>query len=523
MGILYLIQPCEYIGTSKFKIGVSRKCSIDRIKDYKSNCRVLYIFNVDDVFKIEELIKTEFKKKFSLFKGKEWFEGEEDKIKTEFVSIYNQFLIMDKPIINFSYYEKKFIESPSDEIINEYNNHFFIYRGDKDMVYYKVPHKDFEFEWKKRELSRIPSIESEVNGKKKCLVDRHKMTEVAYREPMPTKGESYLVDSKLCFNTFNEPYYNKEKMNMFLMTCDESIKIKCHTWIDFHMRNIICDNINDFNYLKNWISSCLLDNSFNPTTWIVLVGENGSGKTSFVEKIFKNWFGRSYMMNNGSNLLGKGSFKDLDKKSFCLFDEMNNLKGSDYDYLKSIITSDNITIEKKHKDPKEVKNNLRGVICCNTLFNLPVTERRFAVYTLKSDKVRNNEYFDTLYNNDWRYFASYFIQNPHKGIYNDYATSYIKNRRKVASNPDIEFLKLLLNDIEFIEFKKFIYTEKKYLHDLFKKFSEEMNIKNKISDIINKLKMLNVIKGESRSINGKTPYYKIMSKEEIQETINIIS
>lgn len=87
MGIVYLIQPCELIGTNRFKIGCSSSSTIDRIKNYKKGTLCLQICECDKPFKLEKIIKEEFNNKFKRIAGNEYFEGDKEEMKTLFINI----------------------------------------------------------------------------------------------------------------------------------------------------------------------------------------------------------------------------------------------------------------------------------------------------------------------------------------------------------------------------------------------------------------------------------------------------
>lgn len=98
-GIIYLIQPAEWIGTNVYKIGCSRKSSLERCKTgYKIGSRYLYIMECDNPISLEITLKKIFAKKFTLKIGKEFFEGDEQAIKDLFHTTVRNFqlLIDDK-------------------------------------------------------------------------------------------------------------------------------------------------------------------------------------------------------------------------------------------------------------------------------------------------------------------------------------------------------------------------------------------------------------------------------------------
>jgi hypothetical protein len=87
-GICYFIQPAEFIGTNKYKIGMSRNKNMNRIKNgYKKGTLWINVAEVADPVGIEKLIKKSFKKKFTLVSGYEYFSGNETEMLYEFIRI----------------------------------------------------------------------------------------------------------------------------------------------------------------------------------------------------------------------------------------------------------------------------------------------------------------------------------------------------------------------------------------------------------------------------------------------------
>lgn len=88
MGILYLIQPEELIGTDRYKIGMSNNNDLVRCKNgYGKNSRYIIIGECPNPLEIENKVKIEFKNKFKLIKGQEYFEGDLELMKKIFISI----------------------------------------------------------------------------------------------------------------------------------------------------------------------------------------------------------------------------------------------------------------------------------------------------------------------------------------------------------------------------------------------------------------------------------------------------
>lgn len=88
-GIVYLLQPYEFIGTDIYKIGCScKENDISRCtKGYIVGSIIIYIVKCNDPLDIEREIKIHFSKKFKLVMGREYFEGDETQIKAEFEKI----------------------------------------------------------------------------------------------------------------------------------------------------------------------------------------------------------------------------------------------------------------------------------------------------------------------------------------------------------------------------------------------------------------------------------------------------
>ena len=90
-GILYLIQPCELIGTNRYKVGCSSKQVIDRCTDgYRKGSIPICIIKCNRPFDIENKIKQSFNSKFKLIAGKEFYQGDVDQMLNEFLKIWQE-------------------------------------------------------------------------------------------------------------------------------------------------------------------------------------------------------------------------------------------------------------------------------------------------------------------------------------------------------------------------------------------------------------------------------------------------
>lgn len=89
-GIVYLVQPCELLNTRRYKVGMSKKNTLDRVnKGYKRGTRYLNIQEVRDPERVEGKLLKSFNRNFRKIAGREYFEGSEKKMRNEFVKIVN--------------------------------------------------------------------------------------------------------------------------------------------------------------------------------------------------------------------------------------------------------------------------------------------------------------------------------------------------------------------------------------------------------------------------------------------------
>ena len=122
MGIIYLIQPAELLTTNRFKIGCSKKNSLDRCKNgYKLGSRYMCIMECYNPLLLEGNIKEYFSKKFKLIAGNECFEGDEGDILSAFMNkvIDHRNSMFDK--INGLNFSKVIVLENSKKDYNEYS------------------------------------------------------------------------------------------------------------------------------------------------------------------------------------------------------------------------------------------------------------------------------------------------------------------------------------------------------------------------------------------------------------------
>jgi hypothetical protein len=91
-GLVYLIQPAELVGTSRYKIGYSKNSDLDKFRrDYKKGSRFLDIYEYDKTPLLVREIRSNFNNKFKLVAGHSYYEGNENDIKKRFSDIINNY------------------------------------------------------------------------------------------------------------------------------------------------------------------------------------------------------------------------------------------------------------------------------------------------------------------------------------------------------------------------------------------------------------------------------------------------
>ena len=90
-GIIYLVQPTEYLLTNIYKIGCSKQTNLSRCQNgYRKGTRYISIAECTYPLLLEKNIINQFKIKFKLFIGNEYFEGDENEMYTEFINKINE-------------------------------------------------------------------------------------------------------------------------------------------------------------------------------------------------------------------------------------------------------------------------------------------------------------------------------------------------------------------------------------------------------------------------------------------------
>lgn len=117
MGIVYLIQPAELVGTNRAKVGCSTKSDLSRVLQYKKGTKYIGIFSTEDPFALEKAIITIFNSHFTKIAGNEYFEGDIDEMRKIFVQQLHSSFSPNCGQLNVETNDETFDESDEDETI----------------------------------------------------------------------------------------------------------------------------------------------------------------------------------------------------------------------------------------------------------------------------------------------------------------------------------------------------------------------------------------------------------------------
>lgn len=90
---VYLIQPCELVGTNRYKIGMSSLSNLSRLKSYKNGSRYICFFECEFALQVEKELIKQFNKHYKLIAGNEYFESDSE---AEMVKLFMDIVLNHK-------------------------------------------------------------------------------------------------------------------------------------------------------------------------------------------------------------------------------------------------------------------------------------------------------------------------------------------------------------------------------------------------------------------------------------------
>ncbi len=115
MGILYFVQPQELISTNRYKIGRSSKNDLSRLRSYHKGARNLAVFDCLNENIVESILIQEFKKKYKIISGNEYFEIKDE---NEALKLFIEIFLKYRKDVEIKQEEKSYIEEVVDIVDN---------------------------------------------------------------------------------------------------------------------------------------------------------------------------------------------------------------------------------------------------------------------------------------------------------------------------------------------------------------------------------------------------------------------
>ena len=163
-----------------------------------------------------------------------------------------------------------------------------------------------------------------------------------------------------------------------------------------HLKEVICRSNNQhFNYLIGWMARAVQQPDSPGQVAIVLRGAQGTGK-SFFAKVFGQLFGRHFLQVSDPKHL-VGSFNAHLRDCVVLFGDEAFFAGdkSHESVLKTLITEENMQIERKGFDVEQSPNYTHLIMASNSQWVVPAgaSERRFFCMDVGTQHRQDAEHF----------------------------------------------------------------------------------------------------------------------------------
>jgi len=169
-------------------------------------------------------------------------------------------------------------------------------------------------------------------------------------------------------------------------------------WV--HINDVICGGDDVLiDYVYDWIAYTVQNPDKPAGSALVCRGEKGSGKGTIGHFLAKIWGNHALHISNSNHLTGNfnGHLSDV---CFLFADEAYYSANKSHEsVLKALITEPTLTIERKGVDAISQPNYLKVFMATNSAWAVPASkdERRYMVLDVRSDKIGDKEYFDSLH------------------------------------------------------------------------------------------------------------------------------
>jgi len=202
-----------------------------------------------------------------------------------------------------------------------------------------------------------------------------------------------------------------------------------------HLQDVICKgNSQHFEYLIGWMARAVQQPDSPGQVAVVLRGAQGTGK-SFFAKVFGGLFGRHFLQVSDPKHL-VGSFNAHLRDCVVLFGDEAFFAGdkSHESVLKTLITEENMQIERKGFDVEQSPNYTHLIMASNSQWVVPAgaNERRFFCLDVGTQFRQDSKHFAEIANQ---------MENGGKEALLDYLLSYDLSNYEVRAVPATDALR----------------------------------------------------------------------------------
>lgn len=245
------------------------------------------------------------------------------------------------------------------------------------------------------EKSKVPISAVFLNSPRRTIVDRVSAN--------PMREKIYINrDGMKVANTWT---------GWEIEPCDEEVTEKDVEWFTDYVLRVICrSDLDLYDWVMTWIADMFQNPAEKPGTALVLVGEQGAGKSMLPEKILRPIIGSAHSTKAGTieKLTSKFNSHMGGKLLIQGEEVMNSNRRQDADMMKDAITSAIRMVEMKGRDAFEMEDFSRYILTSNhedRAVNIEAGDRRYTIaqvsdeYAYKGGKneKKRAEYFGPLF------------------------------------------------------------------------------------------------------------------------------
>jgi uncharacterized protein DUF5906 len=166
--------------------------------------------------------------------------------------------------------------------------------------------------------------------------------------------------------------------------------------LEFIFYVICAGDLAAYGYVLAWLAQLVQEPHIKPGTALVLIGEHGTGNSTFAE-VVRKLFGRHALSVNSASFVTRNFNKHLMDKCVVVIEE-GSITRSQAHAMKDIITNDVMLCEPKGVDAIELPNHLRIILCTNDPRPIYAESdaRRFCVLPVSPVRRQDHAYFGGL-------------------------------------------------------------------------------------------------------------------------------